>query len=287
MVMQIAWLDAIFEVPDNWEVTRYSIASPVGRIEFAGREGTFGVYSWETCKQRIPDEKRILTEYHRNYLKEFDKEEFQKFSGFETERIGQFHVGIPGDGHPLYAVTHLLEQKKMFLWSFPCFSKEKMKNIWRPLLESFKPNDGDFRKWSMFGIHAALPSDFELDETCCKPADTWMGLERKNLHKVFLHRWGVPRELIIDNDMEDFFKYVLRGHEGRLLTSTKEDFRGMESLKITCEIRGTKGMDKLYASRWKGTGRLWHNKDEKRLYAWIQCGPKKVELIDEKVLIPE
>ena len=86
--------------------------------------------------------------------------------------------------------------------------------------------------------------------------------------------------------MEQYIRGVLNGHEGRVLTTTLEEYNGMESVKITAEIRGTEGMDRLYAAKWGGIGRIWHDKDEKRLYAWIQCAPKKVELLDEKELFP-
>jgi len=282
--VRIAWHDFTAEVPDQWEVSRYSVAAQVGRLEFADRHGPLGVLSWETCK-RLPDEKRILTEYHRRYLKQFDKEAFQRFSEFETRRVGAFLVGHPAAGAPCSAVTHLARESKVLLWSFPEFSPEKFERIWRPILESCKPNDGVWREWSLFGIRCRLPRDFELEEASCKPADVWLAFERKNMHKVDLHRWGVPRELLRTRNLESFFGDVLRGHEGRILTSSRDTFHGMESVKITAEIRGTHGMDKLYAARWPGVGRIWHDTTEKRIYAWVQSAPRKVELLDEKELL--
>jgi len=168
--MQIAWHDVIFELPDHWEVARYSIASRVGRLEFADRDGARGVLSWETCK-RLPDEARILTEYHRRYLKEYDKDAFQRFTDLETRRIGVFLTGQPADGQPCQAVTHLERQSKVLLWRFPAFSRSTFERAWRPILESFRPNEGDWRTWSMFGIRCRLPRAFEVETAACKPAD--------------------------------------------------------------------------------------------------------------------
>lgn len=279
--MQIAWHDVAFDLPDHWEVTGYSIASQAGRLEFSSRQGALGVLSWETCK-RMPDERRTLSEHHRRYLKENDKEAFQRFAELETRRVGAFLVGLPADGAPCQAVMHLERQSKLLLWSFPNFSKAKYEETWRPILESFRPNDSEWRIWSMFGIRCRLPRDFELEESACKPADVWLAFERKNLHRIDLHRWGLPRELLRNRDLESFLRDVLRGHEGKVLSSHKETFRGMESVSITAEVRGTHGMDRLYGARWKGTGRIWHNTEEKRLYAWVQSAPAKVELMDEK-----
>jgi hypothetical protein len=273
MVMQIAWLDSIFEVPDSWEVTRYSIASQTGRIEFTGREGNLGVFSWEKCK-RLPDEKRILTEYYRNYLKEYDKEGFKNFKELNTSVMGKFIAGIPDEGQPLNAVTHLAEENKMIMWNFPSYSPKKEK-IWRPILESFRPNNKSMRRWSMFGINCELPKEFELDDALCKPADVWLNFEHKNLHKIFMHRWGLPREILRFQDLEDYFGFVIRGHEGKVLTSQKETFRGMDSVFITAEIKGVHGFERLYGSQWPGEGRLWHNEKEKRLYAICSVCPSK------------
>jgi hypothetical protein len=60
----------------------------------------------------------------------------------------------------------------------------------------------------------------------------------------------------------------------------------MDSLELSIETRGTKGMDRLYASHWKGVGRVWHSTEEKRLYAYFQAGPKKLELLSEARLFP-
>lgn len=281
--MRIAWHDVIFDVPDLWEVTRYSIATQIGRMEFANRYGAQAVLSWETGT-RPPDEERILTEYHLRHLKQNNKEAFRRFAKLETRRVGSFLAGIPADGEPCQAVTCLAHPSKVLMWSFPAFSKETFEHMWRPILESFKPNDGEWRAWSIFGIQCRLPHEFELDEVVCKPADVWLTFERKNLHKISLHRWGMPRELLRERTLDAFFRAVVRGHEGRVLTSTTEPFRGMESVTVTAEIRGSHGMDKLYAAHWRGTGRIWHDKEEKRLYAWIQSPPRKVELLDENTV---
>ena len=277
----IAWHDVVFDVPDHWEVTRYSVASQVGRMEFADRQGALGVISWEPSV-RPPDEERILIEHHRRYLKQYDKEAFQRFKGFKTRRVGAFVVGCPADGEPCQAVAYLKRQSRVLMWSFPAFSMEMFDRAWRPILESFRPNDGDWRAWSMFGIRCRLPHDFELEASACKPADVWLAFERKNLHKVDLHRWGMPRELLRVRDLESFFRDVVRGHEGRVLTSCKDTFHGMESVTVTAEIRGTHGMDRLYGARWQGAGRIWHDKEEKRLYAWVQSVPRKVDFLDEQ-----
>jgi hypothetical protein len=274
--MRLAWHDAVFEVPDRWEVTRYSLAPQAGRLEFADRHGARGVFAWERCS-RLPDLARTLAEFHRR-----NRKAPEQGPGLATRRVGAFLAGCPADGEPCQAVTCLERESKLLVWTFPDFSREEFDRTWRPILESFRPNDGAWRDWSLFGLRCRLPRDFELEAAACKPADVWLAFERKNLHKIDLHRWGLPRELLRARDLDAFFRDVIRGHEGRVLDSRPETFRGMESVAVTAELRGTHGMERLYAARWRGAGRIWHDREEQRLYAWVQSAPAKVALLEEE-----
>lgn len=282
---RIAWYDFSFEIPDNWEATRYSIAAPSGRFEFMDRDGALGRLSWEHSR-RIPDEERILSEYHRRYLQQFDEDEYRGFTGIKTRRIGRFRVGYRNKGEPCQALLHLPECKKALLWVFPNYSEEMMINVWAPILESFEPNSHGWRNWSAFGIACALPGEFEVEKVICRPGDVWFEFQHKNMHRVDIHRWGLPRELLRNSDMEIFIRRVITSQEGRVLTAQKSVFRGMESLALTTETRGTKGMDRLFSAYWRGTGRVWHNVEQKRIYAYFQAAPRKVELINEERLFP-
>jgi len=278
--MRLAWYDFSFELPDNWEASRYSIAAPTGRFEFVDRDGDLGRLSWEQSR-RTPDDERILTEYHRRYLQQNDENQVQGFAGIKTGRVGSFRVGYRHDGEPCQALLHLPARRKTLLWVFPGYSEQSMNRVWKPILESFKPNHGDTRHWSAFGIACSLPAGFGMEKAICRPADVWFEFQHKNLHRVDIHRWGLPRELLRGGDMETFIRRVVANQEGRVLTATASEFRGMESLKLTTEIRGTKGMDRLYSSHWRGVGRVWHDTAAKRLYACMQAGPKKVKLLAE------
>lgn len=282
--MRLAWYDFSFDLPETWETSRYSIAAPVGRFEFLDRNGPLGRLSWETSK-RLPDQDRILAEYHRRYLQQNDEDKVGGFKGIKTLTVGRFKVGFRHAGEPCQAVLYLPECKKTLLWVFPDYSEKLMKQVWTPILESFQPNSGPVREWAAFGIACRLPAEFEVERAICRPADVWMEFQHKNMHRVDLHRWGLPRELLRDRDMEAFVRRVVANQEGRVLSARKSTFRGMESVEVQTEIRGTKGMDRLFSSYWKGTGRIWHDQDEKRLYACMQAGPNKVRLLSDQELL--
>lgn len=282
--MRLAWHDFVFQLPDDWEVTLYSTAVPSGRFEFTNREGSLGRLSWEHT-QRFPDEQRILTEYHRRYLRDHDKSEFQGFSGIHTERVGAFLMGYRHADEPCQAVAHLKEAGVVLMWVFPKYSEQRMKQIWKPILESFTPNADEWREWGCFGIRCRLPRAFDIERARCLPADAWIEFQHKNMHRIDFHRWGLPRELLRGESLEGFFRRILRGSDARVLECRPETWRGMESVRTSIETRGTRGMDQLYASFWHGEGRIWHDTEEKRLYAYVQAAPKKIALLGEAEML--
>ena len=86
-------------------------------------------------------------------------------------------------------------------------------------------------------------------------------------------------------EREAFFRQILRGHEARVLESRRVEWRGMESVTVAFEVRGRRGMDRLYAAKWQGKGRIWHDANEKRIYALLQAAPRKVTLLDEAEVV--
>lgn len=104
------------------------------------------------------------------------------------------------------------------------------------------------------------------------------------MHRVDLHRWGLPRELLSGRDMEQFVRSVVASQEGRVLTARKTTFHGMDAVDLTTEIRSTRGRDRLFSSYWNGIGRIWHDTAWKRLYACMQAVPAKVRLLTDRDL---
>ena len=283
--MRLAWYNFCFTLPEDWEVTRYSTAAPSGRFEFNNREGSLGRLSWETTK-KFPDRERILTEYHRRYLQKAGEEQLEGFEGIKTTQVVPSMVGSRHEGEPCQAVAHLPDQNVVLLWVFPSYSSTRMAAVWKPILKSFVANTGAWREWACFGLRGRLPEAFEVERAACLPADAWIEFQHKNMHRVDLHRWGMPRELLRGRDLEQFARDILKGSDARVLETQRERWRGMDSVLAKIETRGTRGMDRLFSSYWRGEARFWHDEREKRLYACVQAAPHKVAHLTDTELLP-
>ncbi|MDT8391935.1 MAG: hypothetical protein RRC34_15650 [Lentisphaeria bacterium] len=284
--MKLAWHEFIFDLPDDWEATRYSIGAPVGRFEFANRSGGLGRLSWEKSK-RIPDDHRIVAEYYRHYMDRHHPEREKSAGRIQTVQTGRFYVGYRHEGEPCQAVAYLEKPGIILMWLFPDYSPRRLAEVWQPILNSFEPNDGSWRAWGGFGVQCRLPREFELEQAQVLPADVWLEFQHKNMHRVDIHRWGLPRELLATRDLPAFAAYISKGSGVRVLATRTETWRGMVSVVLTTETRGTRGMDRLFSSYWPGKTRFWHNTDEKRIYACVQTAPKKLDLLREEEVFPE
>lgn len=278
--MIFAWHDFLFRLPDDWEAVRYSIAFPEGRFEFANRYGPLGRFSWEKVKKR-PDEGRILEEYHRRYLRDHDKAGFKGFSGIKTQRVGDFILGYRDAGEPCQAITYLYKTGRFFTWAFPVYTERLLAEVIEPILMSFQRNDGEIRRWSAFGVSANLPRGFDIEWANIRPADAWLEFQHTNMHRCDLHCWALPGELLREDDLAGFGRRILKASESEVVSSYLETWQGMDSAVLETRSRGTKGMDRLYASFWPGRARLWHNEAIKRVFAFVQSAPKKVSLLLE------
>lgn len=284
--MRLAWHEFMFDLPADWEVTRYSIGAPVGRFEFANRAGGLGRLSWEKSK-RIPDDHRIVAEYYRRHMDRHHPNPEKDGQSITTKRIGAFYVGYRNEGEPCQAITHLKHPGVILMWLFPDYTPRQLAELWAPILESFEPNNRPWRAWGGFGFDFALPCEFELEQVQILPADVWMEFQHKNMHRVDIHRWGLPRELLRNSDLEGFASRILKGSGVRIVDTRTEVWRGMESVLFKTETRGTKGMDKLFSSYWPGKTRFWHDAAAKRIYACIQTAPKKLPLLGPEEIFPE
>lgn len=285
-LVKLAWHEFIFDLPDDWEATRYSIGAPVGRFEFANRSGGLGRLSWEKSK-RIPDDHRIVAEYYRRHMDRHHAGKTKDEGRVHTTRVGRFYVGFRNEGEPCQAITYLEEPRVILMWLFPEYTASKLAQIWEPILTSFEPNNRPARVWAGFGFQYQLPQKFELEQAKILPADVWMEFQHKNMHRVDIHRWGLPRELLRHRDLEAFARQISTGSGIRVLETRVEPWRNMDSVLLKTVTRGTKGMDKLFWSNWPGRTRFWHHTGEKRIYACIQTAPQKIPLLNVEDIFPE
>jgi hypothetical protein len=279
---QLGWYHILGFVPDNWEFTHYGIDEGEGRLDFCNREWHQARFSWKKGKEyRKPDLDRTLAEFHKRYLLENHKEEVATFSGMSTRQIGSFLFAYDKPERPCQAACYIEESKTVMFWTFPSFSEELLRNTFTPILESCLPNDAESRVWSAFGMSFVLGKDFDLEDASILPADASLMFEHSNRQQMTLHRWGLPSELLRGQDLKIFYYRILGGLKNKVMTMEDSIYKGMPSVEVTLTRAGTHAMDKLYGGEWSGSGRIWHNVEEQRLYAYEQAGPKKVPPLKE------
>ena len=281
----LAWIHGSFRIPGDWEITHFATSEAEGRLDFANRHGHQARLAWQPCK-RTPDCERIMSAFYERYLLRESREEVKAFSGLRTEPAGRFLLGYHTPENPSQAALYREAKRTLLIWTFPPCPGESPAKRWRPLLDSFAPNDGPWREWAAFGLHFFLPRGFALEAVTCFPANVSLTFENAAGQRCACHRWGIPGELLRGTDLAGFYRKVIAADGGRVLSTQPGDYRGMASVAATIERPGARGVERLYGAAWKGSGRIWHNTEERRLCAFEQSGPRKAQPLDEEKVFP-
>jgi hypothetical protein len=282
---RLAWHYFTFDLPSDWEITRYSILDDNGRLDFNNRDGYLARIAWQKCK-KPPDEKAIMEEFHHRHLREHDREAAVGFDKIKTLKVGKFLFGYRNRKEPCQAAIYLEKEKVLLVWTFPNYKSTDLKGVWTPIVESFAPNVGDIREWSAFGLHLYLPKEFELSDCHCLPADITMTFKHnKKYQQVIAQRWGLPDELLREQTLTQFYRRGIHKAGGRIKEAKDTTFRGMPAVELTYHDRGERGFDRLMGSRWQGAGTAWLNEEEKRIYGFKQLGPRKAKYLDIKEVL--
>lgn len=283
----LAWIHGSFRIPADWEITHFATSESEGRLDFANRHGHQARLSWQPCK-RTPDCERIMSAFHERYLRKESPDAVKMFAGLRTETAGRFLLGYHKPGNPCLASLYHEARRTLLMWTFPAgAAAQSPAQRWKPLLESYADNDGPWREWAAFGMHFFLPRAFVLESANCYPASVSLVFEHPGGQRCVCHRWGIPSELLRGTDLSGFYKTIIAADRSSVLSAQPCEYRGMESVTVAIERAGARGMERLVGARWSGSGRIWHNTAERRLYAFEQTGPPKAAPLDEKKVFPE
>lgn len=282
----LAWYHIQTKIPDTWEITHYSINEVEGRLDFCNRQWHQGRFSWKKGKvYKKPDLDRTLNEFYKRHLLEHHKDEASSFKSMSTRQIGPFLFAYDKDDRPCQAAYYLDEEMTILIWTFPSFSQSFLHDTITPILEKFQSNEVEPRKWSAFGLSFSLPREFDLEDASILPGDVCLNFEHTNRQQVNVHRWALPGELLRGQDLKKFYYRVLGGRKDKVMTMEDCSYRGMDSVTVTFERTGNHAMDKLYGRAWQGVGRVWYDREEQRIYAYEQAGPKKISHLDEQKIL--
>ncbi len=274
---RIAWYYARFDLPDDWEPTGYSLDAERGRLEFSSRDGFQGQLAWQKTK-RTPDLGHTLDHFYKQYLKVNEPDRVSHFNGLRQIELGQFLLAIDSDDRPCQAALFLPDEKMLLCWTLPDARKKTLEQL-KQILLSFSANSGEYREWRLFGLDLTLPASYSPISLEALPASTKIVFEGKKSCRLTFRRWGLPKHLLKDTDLKNFYHRHLRADKCAVKHAEIVPYRDFDAASVVYTSRAEKGVEKLYG-RWPGLGFAWHDVEENRIYAWEQTGPKRYKRLE-------
>jgi hypothetical protein len=278
-VRKLAWHHFVFRIPVAWETTAYSVEDREGRIEFSTRHGFTAVVSWEPCKT-APDVETMMIWFLRKHRPSSMPADTLTVGNLTTKTVGRFLLGYDADDQIWQAMSYLNDERVLLRWIWAASRDPLRENVRHAILESFEPNRGDFRDFSLFGLNLRLPREFVLEDMAILPANVAMSFENNKRVRVTFHRWGMPELATQGASLETFYPRFLQAQGCRIQNVQTTTVADMPAVQIRFEQRGQHKMDTFMGRFWNnGEACLWHNRTEQRLYAFEQIGPEKAPLL--------
>lgn len=273
-----AWHHVRSVVPQDWEVTAYSVEDRAGRLEFNTRTGLQGIVSWEPC-QREPDRLTTMTTFLANNIIGRKNAQSLRATDVQTDSFGAFIVGWLEPTQPTQALAYDAQSKTLVRWVFEGHtSGTSRQSIIRPILEAFDFNhDATTCEYNLHGIHAQLPWDYKIEDIVVLPANVMMSFEStESKRKAVFRRWGLASVIRGRRSLLDFYQPILRTLGCDVEDSAPCRVSGHEALKITYNAPREHHGDRFMRRRWSGgTAIIWHEKDTNRILTFEQIGPQK------------
>jgi len=202
-------------------------------------------------------------------------------------RAGPFLMGYVGPDWPCQAYAYLDAPFRLLRWIFdPVGPDCPRAEAWAPLLSSFRPNHGPWRDYALAGLTFRLPEDYELETMNVLPANVMMAFESRQRGRVTVRRWGLPERILNGATLDRFHTRVLSAVGAVVREARIASVRGMDGAILRYEERGEHHMDRFMGRLWEGEAYLWHNREERRLYAFEQAGPRGTQRLDREEVFP-
>ena len=269
----LSWHGFTFNLPPGWEVTGYSLKPTQGRFQFHDGPRMRGELSWRTV-DGTPDLPRIFTEVLRRYLELEAPEVAPGFGTAICGKCGEWMLAWNRPGDPLLAGLWKHDERILLQWFFSSHSPQLLPTI-STLLESYRKNEAQPRRWQLFGMGASLPGDFSCSDVEALPAFALLRFENPRNLQVVLRRIGMVEETLGGQSLGHYYRKLLARTQARLLSLEDATFQGHPALHATFERRGEARMDALTGRWWQGEAYIWQDDAEGRIYSCDQWGPNK------------
>ncbi|MBN8218128.1 MAG: hypothetical protein J0L75_15915 [Spirochaetes bacterium] len=281
---RLAWWHFAFDLPADWEATGYATRRDTGRFHFHSREAFQGQLSWRPAAAQ-PDIPKILFESWRAERRRSDPAEAARLTSLPTQRIGPFTVVHRDRDEPCFAGAYNYATHTLVEWIFPAYSKTRLAQDWTPLFHSFALNDGKWREWSVYGIRAFLPAEFSVEGLAPYPANVRLDFSDGKKRRLSLHRWGIPAHLLSGRPLPPFHRSTL-GKRVKVVEAVESPMGRHPGSRMRFRLVGSKGFNKLLGRWWHGQSDLWHDTEERRLYALTQTGPRPGDFLEVGDVFP-
>ena len=287
----VAWHHLRVEVPDTWEVTAYSVEDRVGRLEFNDRNGLLATVGWEPCN-REPDREGTMRVFLQNNVLGRNAERRIAPEDLETADIGPFLLGWDKQGAgPCQALAYNAKAAKILRWTFEPRVRTgglRWNAALAPILSTWGFNDGPEREYRLHRLHCRLPEGYEIEDVVVLPANVKFAFEHaEHRRRAVFRRWGMAEMILRGLSLGAFHAHILKTDGAAIRSQTPCLVSGMEGCVTEFDAPREHHADRFMARRWKGgIGVVWHDRDEKRLYAFEQIGPKKSPPLDFSATIP-
>jgi hypothetical protein len=277
-IRALSWHTFSFTLPLGWEVTAYLLDENDGQLQLYERKQFRGQLVWRKIP-KPPDEPRILNEIHRRHLEKEHPDRAGGFGGLATRSVGDFLFGYSREGEPCQASLYQQSTKMLVQWVFPELGEHELEMI-EPLLESYRPNDQEVRRWEMFGVRVALPKELAFSEMAPAPANVAVTFESKRQLAVVARRIGMVEETLRSVTLPQLHRTLLRRTGGRIVSCEEREIRGCRGVYTSYERRGERRLEQLTGRYWQGEAFLWWEQREGRIYGLEQVGPKHAKRLD-------
>jgi len=207
--------------------------------------------------------------------------------GITVRRVGAFVLGYSSEELPCQALCYLQHPKKLLRWVFAFPRASVMKKVWIPILESFRPNDGEMREYAVYGMDFRLPVDFLVTRTSVLPANVMISFQNREKTSAVFRRWGMAEFMLAGQTLSAFYRAFMHPKKCVVLDIREIEIAGMEAVKVSYEERGQRRLDRfMKRTQRNGEAWLWYNREEMRIYAFEQVAPDRVPLLNMENVFP-
>lgn len=285
----IAWHHLACDIPADWEISRYAIEPRAGRLEFAGRRRPQALLAWEPCR-REPDRRATMLAFLRRQVLDAGGGRPPPEEGFRSLGTGPFLVGWHDALPRVQALAWLPASRHLLRWIFEDGrTAEGTPAPWvARVLGSFRPNDGDPRRYRLFGLHLLLPAHYEIERMAVFPANVMIAFEGRDKRRITARRWGLPEHLLGGRSLAAFHTAILAADGARVRQSAATRLGPHEACRLRYSQRPSHHMERYFGRDWtNGEALIWHDRDTARIHACEQIGPDRSPPLDFAAILPD